>query len=75
MDGPAPEEGSIIRTGDDYAGYVTSSRYSPILGHTVMLGWVRIVDDVTVGDLTIGGRRCAEAATPFFDPEGTRARA
>jgi sarcosine oxidase subunit alpha len=75
MEGPAAEEGSIIRTGSDYAGYVTSSRFSPVLGHTVMLGWVRCEDGEPVGDLTVDGRPTTVASTPFYDPEGARARA
>jgi glycine cleavage system aminomethyltransferase T len=75
MDGPPPEEGSIIRSGSDYAGYVTSARFSPILGHTVMLGWVRLEGGEAVGDLTVDGRPAVVAPTPFYDPEGARARA
>ncbi len=75
MDGPPPEEGSIIRSGSDYAGYVTSARFSPVLGHTVMLGWVRLEAGEPVGDLTIDGRTATVAPTPFHDPEGARARA
>ncbi len=75
MDGPPPEEGSIIRSGSDYAGYVTSARFSPMLGHTVMLGWVRLEEGEAVGDLTVDGRPAVVAPTPFYDPDGARARA
>jgi glycine cleavage system aminomethyltransferase T len=75
MDGPPPDEGAIIRSGRDYAGYVTSARFSPILGHTVMLGWVRLEDGEPVGDLSVDGRPVTVTPTPFYDPEGARARA
>lgn len=76
IEGPAPEEGSIIRTGGEYAGYVTSSRFSPVLGHPVMLGWVATGGDGSpVGDLSIDGRPARVASLPFYDPEGHRARA
>lgn len=75
MDGPPPDEGAIIRSGSDYAGYVTSARFSPVLGHTVMLGWVRLEHGEPVGDLTVDGRPATVAAAPFYDPEGARARA
>jgi glycine cleavage system aminomethyltransferase T len=76
MEGPTPEEGSIIRSGNEYAGYVTSSRFSPVLGHPVMLGWVATDDGGSpVGDLSIDGRAARVASRPFYDPEGHRARA
>ena len=75
MDGPPPEEGTIIRSGSDYAGYVTSARFSPVLGHPVMLGWVRLEAGEPLGDLTIDGRSATVAPIPFHDPEGARARA
>ncbi len=75
MDGPAPEEGSIIYSAGSYAGYVSSSRYSPVLGHTVMLGWVLMDNGEPAGDLTIDNRPARLAAVPFYDPEGNRARA
>jgi len=79
--GTAPDEGAVIRsgagTGSGYAGHVTSSGWSPMLGHPVLLGWVAL-DEVTgepVSDLAIDGRPVRVAPTPFLDPEGDRARA
>jgi sarcosine oxidase subunit alpha len=75
MEGPAPDEGSVVRSGAAYGGYITSSRFSPLLGHTVMLGWVKVEDGEPLGDLTVDGRPAHIAPTPFYDPEGARARA
>ena len=41
MPGPAPLEGSVIRDGGAVVGQVTSSFDSPVLGHAVLLGWLR----------------------------------
>lgn len=75
VEGPPPDEGSIIDSGRSYAGYVTSSRFSRLLGRTVMLGWVRIENGEPLDDLSIDGRPASITATPFLDPEGARARA
>ena len=74
LDGPAPLEGSVIYYGADYAGYVTSSFASPVLGKTVMLGWVRLFDGALPSAVTIAGRTARRVATPFYDVEGARAR-
>ena len=73
MPGPAPLEGSVIRDGGSVVGQVTSSFDSPTLGQAVMLGWLRRRPFPT--EVEIDGRRAVVAATPFFDPEGARARA
>jgi len=75
MDGPAPLEGSIIWHGTDYAGYVTSSFASPVLGKTVMLGWVKLFDGVLPSGVKVQGRMAQRAPTPFYDPDGLRAQA
>jgi len=75
MDGPAPLEGSVIYHQDEYAGYVTSSFASPVLGKTVMLGWLRFFQGALPDDVTVAGRPAHRTAPPFYDPEGTRARA
>ena len=41
MPGPAPVEGSVILSGGEVVGAVTSSFDSPVLGHAVLLGWLR----------------------------------
>jgi glycine cleavage system aminomethyltransferase T len=84
MDGPAPAEGSLIRHIDapvsgaiqpeDYAGYVTSSTWSPVLGKTVMLGWVRLREGALPDRVLIQGREAVRSTAPFYDKEGARAK-
>ena len=73
--GPAPQEGAVIWRGTEFAGYVTSSSYSPVLGKAVMLGWLKLFDGELPLEVTIGGRPARRVATPFYDVEGRRARA
>jgi sarcosine oxidase subunit alpha len=75
MAGPAPIEGALIRHGADYAGYVTSSTFSPILGKAVMLGWLELFDGALPDEVTIDGRPARRVPTPFYDPEASRAQA
>ncbi len=75
MDSPAPLEGALIYAGDIYAGYVTSSTDSPILGKAVMLGWLHLIDDEAPEIVTIDGRPARRTSIPFYDPENERARA
>jgi sarcosine oxidase subunit alpha len=80
MPGPAPVEGSVILSGAEVVGAVTSSFDSPVLGHAVLLGWLRrrpAAGDQVDGGRTveIDGRTATVAETPFFDPSGARARA
>ena len=75
MEGPAPLEGSVIYHGETYAGYVTSSFASPVLGKTILLGWLKLFDGELPADVTIEGRPARRATIPFYDPEATRARA
>jgi len=73
MDGPAPTEGSPIWSGREIVGNVTGSWHSPLMGHAVMLGWLR---RSPFPDLVeIDGREAVVSPTPFYDPEGHRARA
>jgi sarcosine oxidase subunit alpha len=79
MPGPAPVEGGVILSGGEVVGAVTSSFDSPVLGHAVLLGWLRrrppgeqVDGEVAV---EIDGRTATVAETPFFDPSGARARA
>jgi glycine cleavage system aminomethyltransferase T len=75
MTGPAPLEGAVIQHNDEYAGYVTSSFASPVLGKTVLLAWLRLFDNALPERVTIDGRPARRVPTPFYDPEATRARA
>ena len=73
MDGPAPTEGSPIWSGGEIVGNVTGSWTSPILGKALMLGWLRRTPFPT--QVEIDGREAVVTPTPFYDPEGHRARA
>ncbi|TME13331.1 MAG: hypothetical protein E6I65_01175 [Chloroflexi bacterium] len=73
MSGPAPVEGSPIWTGGEIVGHVTGSWSSPILGKVVLLGWQKRTP--FVDRVEIEGREALVASTPFYDPEGHRARA
>ena len=74
MDGPAPVEGVAIfdREGGEVIGYVATSFSSPSLGHAVMLGWQK--QRPFLDHVFIDGRVATVASTPFYDPEGARAR-
>ncbi len=73
LDGPAPVEGAPIWIGDEIVGHVTSSFNSPGLGKTVTLGWQKHTP--FADSVTIDGRPAMVTRTPFYDPEGARARA
>jgi sarcosine oxidase subunit alpha len=74
MDGPAPVEGAPIwdLEGRQVIGNVTGSWYSPLLGKALMLGWQRRPPHPD--RVLIDGRDATVTATPFYDPEGHRAR-
>ena len=74
MEAPAPIEGAVIWNGTDYAGYVTSSTYSPLLGKAIMLGWLYLSGGELPTNVTIDGRPARRAPLPFYDPKGSRAR-
>ena len=74
-DGEAPFEGAVAwRADGEYAGYVTSSAWSPTLGKAVMLAWIRTVDGELPTEVDIDGRVARRVPVPFYDPEGVRAR-
>jgi sarcosine oxidase subunit alpha len=76
MDAPAPLEGVLIRhTDGEYAGYVTSSTWSPLLRKVLMLGWVRLRDGALPEQVVIDGRTATRSTLPFYDKEGARAKA
>ena len=74
MDGPAPVEGTPIFDAEGRAviGNVTGSWHSPVLGKTVMFGWQRRPPHPD--RVVIDGREAQVTPTPFYDPEGHRAR-
>jgi sarcosine oxidase subunit alpha len=72
MDGEAPVEGSPIWSGGEIVGNVTGSWTSPILGKALILGWQKRAP--FPNEVEIDGRRAVVTPTPFYDPEGLRAR-
>jgi glycine cleavage system aminomethyltransferase T len=74
--GPAPAEGALIWSDGLVVGQVTSSAWSPALGKTVMLGWLRASGDGGLAEnVVIDGRAARRVSTPFYDAGGGRARA
>jgi glycine cleavage system aminomethyltransferase T len=75
MDGEAPTEGAPIRSLDDgeVIGNVTGSWTSPLFGRALLLGWQRRTP--FADRVEIDGREAVVMPTPFYDPEGHRARA
>ncbi len=73
MEGKAPVEGAPIFDGDDIVGHVTGSWTSPILEKAVLLGWLK--RQPFPDRVVIDGREAVVSPTPFYDPEGHRARA
>jgi sarcosine oxidase subunit alpha len=69
----APTEGSPIWSNGDVIGHVTSSFTSPSLGHAVMLGWLKRAPFPE--QVEIDGVAAQVTPPPFYDPEGSRARA
>jgi len=52
---------------------VPASWHSPLFGKALMLGWLRRTPFPT--RVEIDGREAVVTPTPFYDPEGRRARA
>ena len=75
MDGAPPPQGAILRVRGGYAGFVTSSTWSRVLGRSVMLAWLYAGNTGFAGDILIDGRPARQVAGPFYDPEGGRVRA
>ena len=73
MEGAAPTEGSSIHFGAEYAGYITSSFTSPVLGKAVMLGWLRLFGGKLPDAVVIDGRSAQRVSVPFYDKDGGRA--
>ena len=74
MDGDAPIEGSPIFVDEAIVGHVSGSWASPLLGKTVMLGWLKHLPYPGPGPRSTGVTAVV-TPTPFYDPEGDRARA
>jgi glycine cleavage system aminomethyltransferase T len=73
MEGDAPAEGSPIWSNDEIVGNVTGSWTSPLLGRALLLGWQRRTPSRE--RVEVDGRETIVTPTPFYDPEGHRARA
>jgi glycine cleavage system aminomethyltransferase T len=79
--GPAaPLEGAQLMAGGERVGYLTSSRFSPVLGHGIALGWVYrreggFPSTATAVDGSGTGFVGSVTTGPFYDPEGVRLRA
>ena len=73
ISGEAPTEGTPILSEGQVVGHVASSFTSPLFGHGVMLGWLK--QTPWPDEVQIDGRSAVVASTPFYDPQGSRARA
>jgi sarcosine oxidase subunit alpha len=67
---PDGSAGQPIWRGDEIAGRVTSCEYSPTLGTTIGLGWLRGPGS----SLRVGGEEVRTVPRPFLDPDGVRVR-
>jgi sarcosine oxidase, subunit alpha len=86
FDGPAPIEGTPIialpgtagSVPGDILGHVATCFNSPLLGHTIALGWLKRNWSPTEPLMTavqVDGREATLVEPPFYDVEGKRARA
>jgi sarcosine oxidase subunit alpha len=76
--GAVPKEGAAVVSGSEAIGRVTSSRFSPRLGHTIGMAWVpaAMAEDGTEITLTDGSSRLTASVhtAPFYDPDQERLR-
>ncbi len=80
FEGPPPIEGAVVWHGDTYAGAITSATWSPALEAGIALAWVYEIDGEFPSEVRATGPDGRDIVgtvvdTPFFDPEGARARA
>ena len=69
-------DGALLYADDQYCGYVTSTGYSPVLGHGVAMGWVYLDSDGQIPvHLVCESMPATIVDLPFYDAEGERARA
>jgi sarcosine oxidase, subunit alpha len=76
--GAVPTEGAAVVAGGEPVGKVTSSRFSPRLGHTIGMAWVpsSLAEDGSSITLACDGRRLSATVhkAPFYDPDQERLR-
>jgi sarcosine oxidase subunit alpha len=73
--GGAELRGAPLRAGRRIVGRVTSAARSPILERTIGLGWIRREPGGSFPEELRADRVAARVVpTPFYDPEGARAR-
>lgn len=75
MEGNSPHEGAVIWHQGHYAGYVTSSTWSPALQKGIMMGWLYYFNGELPTEVMIEDRVAQRVELPFYDKEGIRARA
>jgi sarcosine oxidase subunit alpha len=76
----APLDGAQVLSGGERVGYLTSSRFSPVLGHGIALALVKrshgaVPATVLAHDGSGARFEGTRARGAFYDPEGTRLRA
>jgi sarcosine oxidase subunit alpha len=76
----APADGAQVVVNGERIGYLTSSRFSPALGHGIALACVKRSNGGVPATITAvdGSERPFQGTRshgPFYDPEGTRLRA
>ncbi len=76
--GAVPSEGAAIVDDGKPVGRVTSSRFSPLLGHTIGMAWVpsSLAEDGSAITLADRGKRLEARVhtAPFYDPDQERLR-
>jgi sarcosine oxidase subunit alpha len=71
----APPEGATVKVGGQLAGRVTSSWFSPVLGHPLGLAWVRSEHATEGAAVLIDNAPARVAGHALYDPEGVKLRA
>jgi sarcosine oxidase subunit alpha len=71
----APPEGAVLRVDGRNVGYLSSSGWSPALGHGVSLGWVSRINGSFPTELESDGVVGHVVEHAFYDPKGDRLRA
>lgn len=75
FDGGAPAEGAPLSADGRYAGYLTSSRFSPLLACGVALGWLERRGEEFPSVVQSQGLTGTVVEGSAYDPEGLRLRA